>query len=309
MIAAVAAAVRLPPRCRRLALLCLIGSSAARAEPTPNLNDFGGVGLLQTPTARFADEGSFGVGLSSIKPYNQVQIFATPLPGFEAVFRYTDVTDRPYGPRSFSGFQSYKDRSFGFKLRLIEETANLPQVAIGIQDFGGTGVLGGEYLVASRRWYDWDFSLGLGWGRLGEGGDLRNPLARLADRFDRDRTGTGTSTSTPGGSGLGRLFTGGTIGAFGGVQWHTPVDGLSLQVEYDGNDYSNERGTGSSIKQSLPINVGADYAFSEKQGRATSVHSAAMYESLTKVYGAKALAAELPNGAVAIEADMSSSDG
>jgi hypothetical protein len=47
--------------------------------------------------------------------------------------------------------------------------------------------------------------------------------------------------------------------------------------------------------QSLP----ADYAFSEKQGRATSVHSAAMYEALTKVYGAKTLAAELVAGKLA----------
>ena len=44
--------------------------------------------------------------------------------------------------------------------------------------------------------------------------------------------------------------------------------------------------------QSLP----ADYAFSEKQGRATSVHSAAMYEALDKVYDAKELLAELVTG-------------
>lgn len=249
----------------RLAALLplLLGTAVAAADGTPGLNDFGGVGLLQTPTARFAEEGTLGAGISSIKPYNQIQIFATPLPWLEAVFRYTDVVDRPYGPESFSGFQSYKDRSFGFKLQLVEEGANWPQIAIGIQDFGGTGVFGGEYIVASRRWYDWDFTFGLGWGRLGEGGDLRNPLTRIADRFDRDRTGTGTSTSTPGGSGVGRLFTGGTIGPFGGIQWHTPIDGLSLQLEYDGNDYSNERGTGSAVRQRVPVNVGADYEVSD----------------------------------------------
>ncbi len=251
------------PLLARLAALGLAAVSTARADDGLNLNDFGGVGLLQTPSARFADEGTFGGGLSSIKPYNQIQIFATPLPWLEAVFRYTDVIDRPYGPESFSGFQSYKDRSFGFKLRLVEESALWPQLAIGIQDFGGTGVFGGEYLVASRRWYDWDFSFGLGWGRLGEGGDLRNPLTQIAGRFDRDRTGTGTSTSTPGGSGVGRLFTGGTIGPFGGVQWRTPIDGLRLQLEYDGNDYSNERGTGSSVRQRIPVNIGADYAVSD----------------------------------------------
>ncbi len=44
--------------------------------------------------------------------------------------------------------------------------------------------------------------------------------------------------------------------------------------------------------QSLPW----DFAFSEKQGRAESVHSAAILEALTKVYGAKELAKELTEG-------------
>jgi Peptidase S46 len=39
-----------------------------------------------------------------------------------------------------------------------------------------------------------------------------------------------------------------------------------------------------------------DYAFSEKQGRATSVHSASILEALNKVYGAKDLARELTSG-------------
>lgn len=44
--------------------------------------------------------------------------------------------------------------------------------------------------------------------------------------------------------------------------------------------------------QSLPW----DYAFTEKQGRATSVHSAAILEALNKIYGTKELARELVNG-------------
>jgi hypothetical protein len=38
-----------------------------------------------------------------------------------------------------------------------------------------------------------------------------------------------------------------------------------------------------------------DYAFSDKQGRATSVHSAAIFEALNKVYGANEVALELKN--------------
>ena len=44
--------------------------------------------------------------------------------------------------------------------------------------------------------------------------------------------------------------------------------------------------------QSLPW----DYAFSEKQGRAMSVDSAAILEALNKVYGAKELTRELLSG-------------
>src|SRR6185436_15358955 len=39
-----------------------------------------------------------------------------------------------------------------------------------------------------------------------------------------------------------------------------------------------------------------DYAFSEKQGRATSVHSASILEALNKVYGVKELVHELTTG-------------
>jgi V8-like Glu-specific endopeptidase len=39
-----------------------------------------------------------------------------------------------------------------------------------------------------------------------------------------------------------------------------------------------------------------DYAFSDKQGRATSVHSAAILEALEKVYPTKSLAHELLTG-------------
>jgi hypothetical protein len=39
-----------------------------------------------------------------------------------------------------------------------------------------------------------------------------------------------------------------------------------------------------------------DYAFTDKQGRAIEVESAAIHEALDKVYAAKALVRELVNG-------------
>lgn len=244
-----------------LIALAVVARATADDEFT-TINDFGGVGLLQTPTARIADEGEFGVGISRVKPYDQIQIFAAPLPWLETTLRYTDITNRLYGPQDVSGNQTYKDRSFGVKLRLLMEGEYLPELAVGIQDLGGTGVFSSEYLIASRRYYDFDFSLGLGWGRLGAGGSIRNPFAAISSHFDQSRQVTDSNDSTPGSSGFGRLFTGRTVGPFGGVQWHTPLKGLSLQLEYDGNNYQSE-GLGNRFDQASPINIGADYAVVE----------------------------------------------
>jgi hypothetical protein len=241
-------------------LLAVFGcaSVAAHAELFDTPNDVGSVGLLQTPTARFADDGEFRVGISHVLPYNQAHFTAQALPWFETTFRYTDVTNVPYGPESFSGKQTYKDRSFGFKMRLLQEGEYWPAVALGVQDFGGTGVFDAEYLVASRRYYDVDFSLGLGWGRLGAASRLHNPLGLISAHFNQAQLDiAGSTTTTPGGAGLGRLFTG-TVGPFGGVQWHTPIPGVSVVIEYDENDYQHEA-LGIRLPQKSHINGKLDY--------------------------------------------------
>ncbi len=60
-------------------------------------------------------------------------------PWLEGTIRYTDVRTRKYSQwEDFSGDQSYKDKSFDFKLRLWEEGYWLPQVAFGKRDIAGT---------------------------------------------------------------------------------------------------------------------------------------------------------------------------
>ena len=89
-------------------------------------------------------------------------------------YGYTDIADVLYGP-SIAGSQSYKDKGIDFKIRLWDETYYRPQVALGFQDFGGTGLFSSEYLVGSKQWGDFDFTLGMAWGYLGQGGGLTNP--------------------------------------------------------------------------------------------------------------------------------------
>ncbi|MES2683747.1 MAG: YjbH domain-containing protein [Pseudomonadota bacterium] len=229
----------------------LLGVTAAWSfdDDAPFLGDYGGVGLWQTPTARFGPDGQFALGVVANSPYNRLVVNVQPVEGVEATFRYTDITNRLYSETpEFSGNQSYKDRSLDLRFRLLDESENWPALALGLRDLGGTQLFGAQYLVASRRFYDFDFSLGLGWGRLASGGPLPNPFKRQQ----------GSKGNGFGASSVKDLFSGPDIGVFGGVTWDAPIEGLQLSAEYDPNDYENEP-LDNTQRVRLPVNFGLKY--------------------------------------------------
>ncbi|WP_200853200.1 YjbH domain-containing protein, partial [Klebsiella pneumoniae] len=105
---------------------------------------------------------------------------------------------------------------------------------LGLRDIGGTGLFDGEYLVATKQVGPLDFTLGFGWGYLGNRANLSGDKISSTD-CGRD--------SNYGGNGgildLGRMFTGCTA-LFGGIEYQTPLAPLRLQLEYDGNDYRSD---------------------------------------------------------------------
>ena len=63
--------------------------------PVPALtDDFGGVGLMQTPTARFAPDGQFTVGYNTVVPYDRYIVTLQATSWLEATLRYTSVRNR-----------------------------------------------------------------------------------------------------------------------------------------------------------------------------------------------------------------------
>lgn len=257
--------MKLAPLTHVLTLASLIVSAGVHAQdalpagPRPVIGDFGGVGLLQMPSARMGEAGEFSVFYSRVSPYGRFGFTLQPFDWLEGTFRYTDIHNRLYGPDAFSGDQSYKDKAFDLKLRLLEEGPLLPEVAVGGRDIAGTGLFSGEYLVASKRFGDLDFSLGIGWGYVGNAGRLDNPLARLDRRFDERHDGT---QGGQGGEFSVNSWFRGRTSLFGGAQWQTPIPGLQLMLEYDGNDYRNEP-QANRQDQDSPINVGAVYRLSD----------------------------------------------
>jgi len=220
----------------------------------PTTGDYGNVGILATRTARFYDDGTLSVNATWLDPYRRYAVTFQALPFLEATFRYTQILNRDFSLGGLASEESFQDRGADLKLKLWNERRWLPQVAVGLQDGLGTGLFSGEFLVASKRYYDFDFSLGVGWGLLGAAGEITNPLCELAETFCT-RTNTGGVGGT---ANLGTLFSGPTVGLFGGVQWHTPVRGLILSMEVDGNDYRDDPLTNDLLASSR-LNFGITY--------------------------------------------------
>ncbi|WP_421306165.1 YjbH domain-containing protein [Aeromonas veronii] len=220
----------------------------------PSQGDFGGVGLLQMPTARMAKTGEFSANYVDNDQYRRWSISAQPFDWFEATLRYTDVRTKKYSPyEDFSGDQTYKDKGMDFKFRLWQESNYLPQVSVGFRDLMGTGLFDSEFVTASKRYGPFDFTIGIGWGNMAESGNIKNPLCEYKDSWCQRNSGYSGS----GGKFEVDSFFHGPAALFGGVEYQTPWQPLRLKLEYDGNDYSKE--FAGHISQDSPWNVGAVY--------------------------------------------------
>lgn len=252
---------------RRRLYLCLLpllcaGHAAAQSAPDAaaegipggyTQSDFGGVGLLQTPTARMNDAGSASITGTRVEPYNRFSFTLQPLDWLEGSFRYTNITNRRYAT-SRTG-QHYKDKAIDVKVRLWRESHWWPELAVGGHDIGGTGLFSGEFVVASKRFDRLDVSLGLGWGYLGASGGLGNPLGWVDDRFNHRPTSTGDV-----GNLNGNYFRGRTA-LFGGVEYRLPGERWRIKLEYEGNDYRHEPQDNNQPQRSR-FNLGALYRLS-----------------------------------------------
>jgi len=194
-------------------------------------NNYGIVGLISTPTARTYKEGVHGLTAYNGTPNQTVTLSANPFDWFEASFFYTNVQDRPYCYEIYDIVcqQDFKDKGFNVKFRLKKQ-GKLPAIAVGLNDFAGTGIYSAEYIVGSYGINRTDFHFGLGFGLL-NGSDLsfKNPLSYISDKF-KDRP---TNTEGLGGSFQpSRYFSGETASPFFGVS-HALSNKLLLKAEYD----------------------------------------------------------------------------
>jgi hypothetical protein len=192
---------------------------------------------------------------SSSYPHEFTSLTASPFNWLEATYRYTEIKNKNYGPASYSGNQSLKDKGFDVKAQIFRESYFFPAVSVGLRDIAGTGLFSSEYIVGSKRLNAFDLSLGIGWGILGTESNISNPLNSLSKNFEsRDNLlGQGGEFS------IKNWFSGETA-LFGGLEYDLPKRGLRFKLEYDTSG-PDKRNIVDEVNSKF--NIGLDYLISK----------------------------------------------
>jgi len=221
-------------------------NSEASAE---TLSFYGTPGLIDMPTAGTLPDGALAFTAAKYGPIFRNTLSFQFSPRISGAFRYAAQGEltRPGG--------DYYDRSFDLIFLLKEETERWPAIALGLRDFGGTGIYSGEYIVASKYITPrLQFSAGIGWGRFASRGGFDNPLGILDDRFE-----TRPVRDTLGGEFSASQWFRGDAALFGGVKWQA-TDRHTLVAEYSTDSYQRESNFAIEPPSS-PWNFGLSYSF------------------------------------------------
>ncbi len=224
------------------------------AQDGPGMSNYGLPGHIEMPSAFAMRDGTLAFTLSQTAYGVRRGTMSFQIaPRLTGSFRYSFLRDwQPDGT-------SLYDRSFDLRFQLATEDPGgwRPAVAVGLQDFGGTGVFSSEYLVASRHFGpDISASVGLGWGRLGSHGGFRNPLSLFSDGFE-SRPGFAGMEET-GQVGFDRFFRG-DAAVFLAADWQVTAQ-MRLSLEYS-SDGMKEEVARSGFRHRSPLNLGMEYRF------------------------------------------------
>ena len=240
-------------RCLYLAgtLACVSSAASAEFRWPESYNSYGTLGLIDLPSARASEDAEVAITVARSGPTTRTSFTFQVFPRVSGTFRYSIVED-------FSGpGRDLFDRSFDARFTLIDGRNGFPDVAIGLQDFLGTGVFAGEYIVATGTVAPGlEVTGGIGWGRLGSFNGFGNPLGVFSNSLNT------RADTLPGG---GRFNSGtwfqGDAAFFGGVAW-SPNERLTLKAEYSSDAYTEEVARGLT-ERNTALNFGASYAVTD----------------------------------------------
>ncbi|RMC37821.1 YjbH domain-containing protein [Paracoccus alkanivorans] len=222
----------------------LVGSvsSTAVAEPMQarNMSTYGMPGGIETPTAEALPDGTLGGTLAYSEYARRHNIVFQAMPRLTTALRYSRIE----GVTDHNDLGHIWDRSFDLRFQFLDEAGWRPAVAVGLQDFMGTGVYSGEYVVATKNITPTvRASVGFGWGRLA--GESRWP-PEPGDQGGKPNIDDWFS---------------GSAKPFGSITWQVN-DRLSLAAEYSNDNYMHEA-NGLGEDEPGNLNLAAYYRFGQ----------------------------------------------
>ncbi len=227
---------------------------AQEATVRPSLNLYGTTGLIDMPSAEAQPDAQVSASYSQFGETSRRNFTFQILPRLSGTVRYSTINN--FGKPGDPNYDLF-DRSFDLQFQLLKEKGWQPSVGLGFRDFLGTGIYSAEYLVASKTVArDFTVTGGLGWGRLASVGGVQNPFCSISESFcERNNDfGEGGKISWD------TFFHGENMGFFGGVEWRTPIDKLTLKAEVSSDAYTREQqGPDSEFERKSPFNFGAEY--------------------------------------------------
>src|SRR5690554_5793364 len=171
-------------RCLSVALCLALSGLSAQAESLVwGHNTYGMPGLIDMPSALPFEDGELSFTSSHFADQTRRSLTFQIAPRLTGSFRYAMLYGiSPYCDGNTVDFRF--DRSFSLQYRSAHEGRYLPALAIGLNDFLGTGFYSSEYLVATRSFGpDIRATVGLGWGRLAGVGAFDNPLGVFGESW------------------------------------------------------------------------------------------------------------------------------
>jgi len=129
-------------------LVLMAGAVGAEPILETGYNTYGYPGLIDMPTAHGRPDAELGFTTSQFRNQLRNTLTFQITPRLSGSFRYANLYDITLSSGNTVDFRF--DRSFSLHYQLAKETGFRPAIAVGLNDFLGTGLYRSEYVVASK---------------------------------------------------------------------------------------------------------------------------------------------------------------
>lgn len=238
------------------AALCAGAGVPANADLVPSVNLNGVTGLIDMPSGEAQPDGYLGLNRGQLGPIGRNTLSFQITPRLSGSFRYVAIPrwNDAFCPPDCKGinrFETYYDRNFDLRYKILDEGKYLPSVTIGLQDFVGTGLAMAEYVAATKSFGPrLKITAGLGFGRLASHGSIG---ALLGERPKIDFGNGGIPNYN-------QWFRG-DAAPFGGIEYKLS-DKWTFKAEYSSDAYVTEADRRGIFERRSPLNFGVEYQYS-----------------------------------------------